>query len=184
MSNSDSEHDEGYSIDDEDQLQPEDTLVDDGVDDELDRGYSPPEKYSPAQRYGNTPWEQSHPRPLEDRLAEEVPDDTVGPSGAAGPAGTSGAAGETEDDGLAHEADERGDEVGDARAGRLVEPDAGAGDDVEPDLVAEDVGIDGAAASAEEAAMHVVPDDAEDGLSDGLSDGLADGPDDETSDTN
>jgi hypothetical protein len=43
--------------------------------------------------------------------------------------------------------------------GRLVAPDEGAHEDTEKDLVAEDVGIDGAAASAEEAAMHVVPED-------------------------
>jgi hypothetical protein len=30
---------------------------------------------------------------------------------------------------------------------------------VEKDLIGDDVGIDGAAASAEEAAMHIVPDD-------------------------
>ena len=50
-------------------------------------------------------------------------------------------------------------EVGDERAGRLVAPDEGLGEDTEKDLVGEDVGIDGAAASAEEAAVHVVPDE-------------------------
>ena len=33
-----------YSVDEDDQLQPEDTLVDRGVDDVLDEGYSPPER--------------------------------------------------------------------------------------------------------------------------------------------
>jgi hypothetical protein len=51
------------------------------------------------------------------------------------------------------------DEVGDDRSGRLVDPDEGSGEDTEKDLVGDDVGIDGAAASAEEAAVHVVPDD-------------------------
>lgn len=129
------------------QLPPEDTLLGDDVEDELDRGYSPPEKYSPAQHYGTTPWEQTHDRPLDERLAEEEPDEPAEPDTDA-----------DADDGLPHDADESGPEVGDRRAGRLVEPDAGAGDDVEPDLVAEDVGIDGAAASAEEAAVHVIPD--------------------------
>jgi hypothetical protein len=46
--------------------------------------------------------------------------------------------------------------VGNARAGRLVEEDQGLGIDEEKDLVAEDVGIDGAGASAEEAAVHVI----------------------------
>ncbi|MBU2698078.1 DUF5709 domain-containing protein [Pimelobacter sp. 30-1] len=131
------------------QLPPEDTLLGDDVDDELDRGYSPPERYSAAQRYGTTPWEQTHDRPLADRLAEEVPDEA------------GGSAPDADDDGLPHDADEAGTEVGERRAGRLVEPDAGAGDGLEPDLVAEDVGIDGAAASAEEAAVHVIPDDEE-----------------------
>ena len=144
----DPEQYDDYSVDDETQLQPEDTLADDDVADELDRGYSPPEKYSAAQRYGNTPWEQAHDRPLDDRLAEEVPEpDPVADAERA------------EDDGLAHEADEPGTEVGDERAGRLVDPDEGLGDDLEKDLVAEDVGIDGAAASAEEAAMHVIDED-------------------------
>ena len=48
---------------------------------------------------------------------------------------------------------------GDRRAGRLVDPDEGVREDEEKDLVAEDVGIDGAGASAEEAAMHVVTDE-------------------------
>lgn len=54
------------------------------------------------------------------------------------------------------------DEVGDLRAGRLVAPDEGAHEDAEKDIIAEDVGIDGAAASAEEAAVHLVDEDADD----------------------
>ncbi|KRB78115.1 hypothetical protein ASE01_08125 [Nocardioides sp. Root190] len=146
----DPEHIEEYSIDEEDQLQPEDTLVGDDVADELDRGYSPPENYSAGQRYGNTPWEQAHDQPLDDRLAEEEPEpDPVAEADAA----------EVDDDGIPHEADESGEEVGDARSGRLVAPDEGLGEDHEKDLVADDVGIDGAAASAEEAAMHIVSED-------------------------
>ncbi|WGY03174.1 MULTISPECIES: DUF5709 domain-containing protein [unclassified Nocardioides] len=135
----DPEQYDDYSVDDETQLQPEDTLADDDVADELDRGYSPPEKYSAGQRYGNTPWEQAHPQPLDDRLAEEEPE--VDP--AADPTGP----------------EDPDAEVGGERAGRLVDPDEGLGDDLEKDLVAEDVGIDGAGASAEEAAMHVIDDE-------------------------
>lgn len=145
MSTNDPKQYEGYSVDDEDQLQPEDTLADGDVEDELDRGYSPPEKYSAAQRYGNTPWEQAHDRPLEDRLAEEEPEPDPDAERSA-----------------VSEPDDPEAEVGDERAGRLLEPDEGAGDDVEKDLVAEDVGIDGAGASAEEAAMHVIPEDEDD----------------------
>ena len=49
----------------------------------------------------------------------------------------------------------------DPRSGRLVADDEGAHPDTEPDLVAHDVGIDGGAATAEEAAVHV-QDDTED----------------------
>jgi hypothetical protein len=50
-------------------------------------------------------------------------------------------------------------EVGRARAGRLVAPDLGVGEDTEAELVAEDVGISGGAASAEEAAVHIIEDE-------------------------
>jgi len=52
------------------------------------------------------------------------------------------------------------DEVGDRRAGRLVAPDEGFGVDTESDLLGREVGIDGGAASAEEAAIHVIDEDA------------------------
>ena len=45
------------------------------------------------------------------------------------------------------------------RAGRLVAPDQGFGEDAEAELVAEDVGISGGAASAEEVAVHIIDDD-------------------------
>lgn len=51
------------------------------------------------------------------------------------------------------------DDGPDPRAGRLVAEDEGAHPDEEADLVARDAGIDGGAATAEEAAMHVVDDD-------------------------
>src|ERR1700733_404368 len=47
----------------------------------------------------------------------------------------------------------------DPRAGRLVAEDEGAHPDTEPDLVAQDVGIDGGGAGAEEAAVHVTDED-------------------------
>ena len=128
----------GYSVDDEDQPGNIDDLGDPTVADELDRGYSPPEKYSAGQGYGNTPWEEEHREGIDQRIAQEEPG--VDPYA------------ETDDDFL-------GDgEVGDVRAGRLVDTDQGLGEDQEKDLVGDDVGIDDGAASAEEAAMHVVDD--------------------------
>jgi hypothetical protein len=42
--------------------------------DPLEAGMDPPEQWSGVTKYGMTPWEESHPRPLSDRLAEEQPD--------------------------------------------------------------------------------------------------------------
>ena len=126
-----------YSVDDEDQLQPADTLENRGVGDMLDEGYSPPEKWSAGEGFGTTPEEARQGESLDQRLAQEVPDpDPYAPEG--------------ENVG--------GPEVGTDRSGRLVAPDQGLGEDREKDLVADDIGIDGAAASSEEAAMHVVED--------------------------
>jgi hypothetical protein len=42
--------------------------------DPLEEGMDPPEHWSAADRYGMTPYEQSHPRGLDQRLDEEQPD--------------------------------------------------------------------------------------------------------------
>lgn len=133
-----------YSVDDEDQLQAEDTLVDRGVDDILDEGYSPAE-----QPYGRTA-----PESLDQLLAQEEPDPV---------ARLNNPLDEREqarsDDAVRDAEFPERDEVGRARSGRLVAPDAGFGEDDEAELFATDVGIDGGAASAEEAAMHIIDDE-------------------------
>ncbi|WP_051794569.1 hypothetical protein [Kibdelosporangium aridum] len=48
--------------------------------DPLEAGMDPPEHWSGADKYGTTPYEQSHPRPMEDRLAEEQPETPPEPS--------------------------------------------------------------------------------------------------------
>ena len=128
-----------YSVDDEDQPQGDgDSLVGDrGLTEPLDEGYSPPEKWSVAEGYGNTPLEEELGETLDQRLAQEEPE----------PDPYEEAAAETED---------VGGEVGTERAGRLVDEDEGLGPDEEKDLVGDDVGIDGAGASAEEAAVHII----------------------------
>lgn len=147
-----------YSLDDEDQLQPEDTLVQEDVDDVLDRGYSPPDRLHGSLAHGVTAEEQHRDETIDERIRQEVPD----PASAYGaPDNESGLdddrLGGDDPDSIAAEDDWLGDrEVGDARAGRLVAPDEGRGFDQEKDLVGEDVGVDGAAASAEEAAVHVI----------------------------
>ena len=140
MSENDSEIYGGYSVDDEDQPQGDgDSMSDDrGLTEPLDEGYSPPEKWSVGQGYGNTPLEEELGETLDQRIAQEEP----------------------EPDPYAEEDVEDIDdgEVGNARAGRLVAPDEGAGEDEDAEMFADDAGIDGAGASAEEAAMHVVND--------------------------
>jgi hypothetical protein len=128
-------------------LEPEDTLVDTpGVRDILDTGWSPPERPWAVDDWGTTEAEESAGESLSGRLARELPDGEPFDDG----------------DGLGDAPDTDGelldDEVGDVRAGRLVDADEGGIDDRDPELFARDAGIDGAAASAEEAAVHVVRD--------------------------
>ena len=127
-----------YSVDDEDQLHSSDTLDGRGVADLLDEGYSPPEKWSAGEGFGTTAAEALQGETFEPRLAQEEPD--IDPYGT-----------------LPESVD--GPEVGQERAGRLVAPDEGSHFDFEEEVIAADVGIDGGAASAEEAAVHVVDDE-------------------------
>lgn len=146
-----------YSLDDEDQLQPEDTLVDRGVDDVLDEGYSPPERPMGLDAFGTTVSEQRQGESIEQRLAHEEPDPA---SAFVDPLADSDMVGGDDPDAIAAEDEFLGDgEVGDIRGGRLIAPDEGAHADRESDLVAEDVGIDGGSSSAEEAAIHIIEDD-------------------------
>jgi hypothetical protein len=126
---------------DEGQLSAADTLDDRGLDDALDEGYSPPEKYRGATAFGVTAEEARRGESLDQRIAQEVPDAV--------------------DDDDRYALDEAGEffdenEVGDGRAGRLIADDDGLDAGREDDSVGRDVGIDGGAASAEEAAVHIV----------------------------
>lgn len=111
-----------------DQVDPSESLTGDNTDDPLDAGYSPPERESHSWR-GDTELEALEGESLDQKLAEEEPDVT---------------------DADLDLADQ------DPRAGRLVAPDEGAHPDEEADEIATDVGRDGQAASAEEAAMHIL----------------------------
>jgi len=139
---------EDYSVQD-----PSDSLIGDPESDPLDRGVAPPERWSAAMKFGSTADEQEAGESLDQLLAEEEPDDALDLDDDL-----------PEDDEDTDEADEYLDGLllddgPDPRAGRLVAEDEGAHPDEEADLVARDAGIDGGAASAEEAAMHVVEDD-------------------------
>lgn len=125
-----------------DQLSQSDSLIDRGLDDVLDEGYTAPENWSPAQGFGNTASEMAQGETLEQRIAQEVPE--TDPNKLKGPWNPHG----------------ESREVGSKRAGRLVAADRGvAMEDTEAESVAVDVGIDGAGASAEEAAMHIISEE-------------------------
>lgn len=121
-----------------DQLEPEDTLMDTGVADVLDEGYSPPER----------PWTADEDATLDERLARELPDETVEDEDDEDP--------DWEADNDDTDGELLDDQVGERRSGRLVEAAEGGVSDTDSDAWASDVGIDGAGASAEEAAVHVV----------------------------
>lgn len=128
-------------------LEPDESLDDSRIGDVLDEGYSPPERPWEIDGWGFTAREASGHESLDGRLSRELPDVMV-----------------EDGDGLGDTSDTDGEvydsEVGRARSGRLTTYD-GTADDLEL-LVAVDVGVDGGAASAEEAAVHVVSDETAD----------------------
>lgn len=125
-------------VEDAEDMDPAENLTGDGIDldEPLDTSYSPPDHRPAATRWGTTGEEQAEGESLDQRLAEEEPDPTA-----------------VALDGGQDRSDDRAAEP---RAGRLVAPDEGAHGDTEKDEVARDVGKAGSAASAEEAAVHVV----------------------------
>jgi hypothetical protein len=140
--------DDQDDLDDTAQLDQSDTLDDRGVDDLLDEGVSPPERPWAVEDWGLTAREAAGHEDLDHRLARELPDFGVDDDEGDGVGDSSDTDGEAWDD-----------QVGETRAGRLVAPDEGWVRDDDPDAIASDVGINGAGASAEEAAVHVVSDD-------------------------
>jgi hypothetical protein len=121
------------------QLESGETLDGEPGTDGLDAGYVSPNRPFGLDDPDTTPEGQRQRETIDDRLAREIPDDTGGAATAPGPDVTEG---------------EIASEAGQGRSGRLTaaEPDP----DQVPgrSLAAEDVGIAGGAASAEEAAVH------------------------------
>lgn len=114
------------------------TLEGDPNTDALDAGYSPADRPSSAMSVGTTANEVADGETLEQKLAEEEPD--VG----------------DDPDALSDDED-TDDRAADPRAGRLSQ-DYDLADPQRSDLTATDEGIDGGAASAEEAAVHEIVD--------------------------
>jgi hypothetical protein len=127
-------------LEDDGTLDASDTLEGDPGEDPLDAGIIPPDRWSAGEGFGTTLAEERAGESLDQLLAEEEPEpdpyaEADLPAG--GPA-----------DGQAE-----------PRSGRLVADDEGSHPDAEAELVAHDVGIDGGAATAEEAAVHVQDED-------------------------
>jgi len=122
-------------VEDAEDMDPAENLTGDGTRESLDEPeetrWDPPDFEPAPVRHGMTLAEQQEGESLDQRLSEEEPD--VGA-----------------EDAIPVDVD---------RAGRLVAPDEGVHTDREPDEVATDVGRAGFAASAEEAAVHVVDED-------------------------
>src|SRR4051794_17676752 len=117
---------------DTDQLPSEDTLLDRGLDDALDEGYSVPERPR-SNHYGETPWEEAHRETIDQRIGQEEPE-------------------------VWEVRQIPYDDREQYRAGRLVEDD-GAVSAGGTDGFAIDAGISGGAASAEEAAVHLIAEE-------------------------
>ncbi|GAA3094307.1 DUF5709 domain-containing protein [Pseudonocardia yunnanensis] len=147
MSTDDNDGTDGVDID-SGLLQPEDSLDDRGVLDVLDEGYSPPDRPWELNDYGLTAREAAEHESLNGRLARELPDIMI-PDG----------------DGLGDASDTDGEpydnEAGTARSGRLIDVEPTGEIDDYAYLYAVDIARDGGAASAEEAAVHIVADDDE-----------------------
>lgn len=136
------------------------TLDTNAVSDPLDTGIAPP-SYAPPWYGRPDDFDPRRQETIEERIGQELPDPT---SAYGAPDNESGLdtlrLGGDDPDAIDADDDWIGNhEVGRVRSGRLVATDEGAHPDVDGDLFARDEGVDGGAASAEEAAMHVIDDD-------------------------
>lgn len=142
---------------DEGILDPEDTLEDRGSD-PFDEGWSPPERPLAVDHRGVTPREQREGETLDEKLAEERTDPALEEPRADD--------GEGEPEGGQDDGPLDDEEPAD-RTGRPGVLDEGAHLDAEHDMLAEELGIDGAASSSgEEDAVHLIPDDVPERLPD------------------
>ena len=136
----------------------------------------PGERPQGIGRYGNTPEEARIGESLDSKMRRETPDPALNDPVPAPPPGPETFDAEpldadTDVVDASLEADPEGwdrrspvsmyddDRAGDGLVGRLVEPDEGAHEDIEKDAIARDVGAAGGGPSAEELAMHEIPED-------------------------
>ncbi|KPI05982.1 hypothetical protein OV450_3857 [Actinobacteria bacterium OV450] len=131
-----------------------------GLDEMLDTGYSPPERPLAVNDSATTAEGRLVGETLDQRLARELPEP------------------DPDEPAWEEPADENAEDpqAGSVRAGRLA-PEDEAGPTRHVSVVAHDVGVNGGAASAEEAAMHIIeePDETESGTGGSGYEGAADG---------
>jgi hypothetical protein len=148
-------HEEGvWDLDEDSVLDPADTLEGDVGDDPLDQGVTLPDRWSPALRHVLEGDEETES--LEELLAEEDPDITLDSDE------------ESWDENATSEDVVRKERAlgQERRTGRLVARNEEVYDGSDTSFILEDqltpldVGIDGGAATAEEAAVHVIDEDA------------------------
>ncbi len=147
---------ESEDLEDYEELDSYDTLDGPPGDDPLDRGVIPPERWSAGMRFGTTTEEEEEGESLDQLLAEEEPEED--------PYADDEDLEDIDDEDAADE-DVDGlllDDGPDPRAGRLTSPDQDGYSASSGDMIAHDAGVDGGAASAEEASVHVVEDDEND----------------------
>ncbi|MDO8105696.1 DUF5709 domain-containing protein [Isoptericola sp. b441] len=120
---------EGVAEGDTDQLTKEDELVQRGVDDLADEGWSPPDR--PNRHLETTEAEELAGDSLDERLTQEEPEEGTAPDPAREP----------------------------GRVGRLASASSDAEGESSWSTAAVDEGVAGGAASAEEAAMHLDDDE-------------------------
>ncbi|KIF04816.1 hypothetical protein PL81_16550 [Streptomyces sp. RSD-27] len=170
MNGSEARGDEVYQPHDEaepGESQPdmENALGEPGLDETLDTGYSPPDRPLAVTGHGTTAEEQHAGETLDQRLAQEQPEPDVTADDAA-PGSESVPDEDLVGDAGAESEDMTGDPHGDAstagraRAGRMA-PAAEPSPVRHLSVLARDTGINGGAASAEEAAVHVVEEEAQ-----------------------
>jgi hypothetical protein len=145
---------ESARLEDYEVLDGSDSLIGNPGDDPLDRGVVVPDRWSLALKYGTTAAEQEAGESLDQLLAEEEPeaDPDLDDSRPA------------EDDWDENATDEDIarrviDDDPDSRAGRLTAGSQDGYTGTAADLIAHDSGIDGGGATAEEAAVHILPDE-------------------------
>jgi hypothetical protein len=142
-----------------DRDEPDRPPADRAFEDPPDEGYAPPDRWSAAENYGVSAVEQLDGATFEHRLDQEEPEveDDWDTELSDDPDGDDAAGvdpGADEDDGGPDDDDET--QAADSRTGSLAQPNDTIGDQVVPELIGDDLGLDGDGPPSEGSA-HTMP---------------------------